>query len=475
MNKKRGVLLLLGMLILSACGPGAVEPTATATAPPTATSTSTPTYTPSPTPLPQPEIGSVLQSEADGMMMVFIPQGTFMQGSSEDEIDLAFQECLAFWERCTRDMFEDEYPRHEVELDAYWLDQTEVTVAMYLRCVEEGECLEPAVKGYFAFSGYLSDPQYQDYPINYVNWQDAQTYCSWVGRRLPTEAEWEQAARGPESWNYPWGNSNVTSGLLNYRDINFFGVFIDRAADDGYRRMAPVGSYPEGVSYYGALDLAGNATEWVADWYQSYPGGDLSASDNFGQSERVYRGGSYYSILSEVRSAYRSSAPPEEAFFPDQGFRCALTHSDEIADRYSEQQLTAPQASLDPMSTAAPGSAADQLPTTSENVCQFIEIKAFPGYLGYSGEELPVFGYEASGFLPEERVTVKLSGFSQVSGLRLNLNVTDSPYANGKGQVDGILVWSEGLVGSSIPSNLTISVEGTGCTLSKPVTWPYTE
>jgi formylglycine-generating enzyme required for sulfatase activity len=410
------------------------------------------------------------------MMMVFIPRGIFIQGSSKEEIDLAFQECQAFWEGCTREWFEVEYPRHEVKLDPYWLDQTEVTVAMYLQCVAEGDCLEPAAEGYFVYSGYFSDPQYQDYPTIFVNWQDAQTYCSWAGRRLPTEAEWELAARGPEGWNYPWGNVNARSGLLNFRDINFAGDYLDQTVDDGYKRLAPVGSYPEGASYFGALDLAGNVREWVANWYQIYPGGDPSASENFGQSERVIRGGDYASLSSEVRSVYRFSAPPEETFWASLGFRCALTHSDEIADRYIEQQLTAPQATLAPIATASPGSATDQVPATSENVCQFIDIKAFPGYLSFiSGEELPVFGYEAGGFSPGERVNVKLSGVSQGNGLSFTMDVTDLPYSNGKGLVDGILVWSEGIVKASIPSDLIISLDGTGCTLSMPVTWPYVD
>jgi formylglycine-generating enzyme required for sulfatase activity len=473
-TKRFTCICIIICILLAGCGSSGEETAATATEPPP-TPSPTPPPTPTPTPKPQPELGSVLLSEVDKMKMVFIPGGSFQMGSTDEEIDLAFQECLAFWEGCTRDFFADEVPGHEVDLDPYWIDQTEVTVAMYLDCVAAGECFMPAADGYYFYAGYLTDPAYKGYPAVYVNWQDAQTYCAWAGRRLPTEAEWELAARGPEGRKYPWGSAPVNGNLLNFRDVNFGGEFIILTADDGYKRLAPVGSYPDGASYYGALDLAGNVWEWVDDWYQAYPGGDESASEIFGQNERVIRGGDYASLFPEHRTAYRYSAPPEDTFSSGIGFRCALSNSEEIADLYIEQQIAAPQPTLAPVPTADPSTAAGQDIITPEEACQFTEIKAYPGNMAFfSDAELPAFGYAAGGFVPGELITVKLSGLTQAAGLSYTMDVADFVRANGKGLADGILVWSEsGIMGASIPSKLTISLEGDYCSLSQDLTWPY--
>jgi formylglycine-generating enzyme required for sulfatase activity len=475
MHKKQmiPICIFVGFLLTS-CGGADQEALATDTdLPPTPSQTPPPTLTP--TPKPQPELGSVLLSEADGMKMVFIPGGIFQMGSTDEEIDLALEECQTFWDGCTRDFFEDEVPGHEVNLDPYWLDQTEVTVAMYLECAAAGECIAPAVDGYYYYAGYLSDPLYQKNPVVFVNWQDARTYCAWAGRRLPTEAEWELAARGPEGRKYPWGSAPVNGNLLNFRDVNFGGEYIILTADDGYKRLAPVGSYPDGASYYGVLDLAGNVWEWVDDWYQVYPGGDETASVAFGQSERVIRGGDFASLFPEHRTAYRYSAPPEDTFSSGIGFRCALTNSEEIADLYTAQQMASPQPTLAPVPTANPAVAGEQDIITPEEACKFIEIKAYPGNMAFfSDEELPAFGYSAGGFIPEELITVKLSGLTQAAGLSYTMDVADFVRANGKGLVDGILVWSEsGILGASIPNKLAISLEGDSCSLSQDLSWPY--
>ena len=476
-------IILIGM-ILSGCGPSPEEQAATAAVLTAAAATSTPTtqptptITPSPTPLPESMIGSVLLSEVDGMKLIFIPGGIFLMGSTEEEIDQTHAMCQEYFEECPRYVFEDEYPQHELDLDPYWMDQTEVTIRMYTQCVEDGSCSSPVPREYYEYSRYLDEPSHANFPVIFVDWQQAQDYCTWAGRRLPTEAEWEKAARGPDGWIYPWGNTAVRGELLNYRDINFAGSRIDLSADDGYKRLAPVGNYPEGASLYGVMDLAGNVLEWVADWYDVYPGGDPAISEYFGQSVRSARGGSWSGFFFEINSALRWSRFPETQE-RNLGFRCALSHTEEITSRFTEQQLNQPQPTLVPMKTAEsipPSNQADESRSLTEEKCAFTSISAFTGFIDpFSSDELPIFMYTAEGFSPSERISVKLTGLSTGSGINFSMSVADSVYANGKWIVDGLLVWSQNVLGGSIPSEVEISLEGDECSLKQTVTWPYLE
>jgi serine/threonine-protein kinase len=201
----------------------------------------------------------------------------------------------------------DEKPIHTVNLDAFWIDQTEVTNAMYAKCVQDANCSQPSDTTRYDNSDYAN------HPVVFVSWNDAETYCSWAHRRLPTEAEWEKAARGTAGRTYPWGNKPTSSSLLNYNS---------ERTDE----TAAVGSYPEGASPYGALDMAGNVWEWVADWYNVYPGGDPTESTDFGQKKRVMRGGSWTSSASSVRSANRGWDNPTSSSVKV-GFRCATSAS----------------------------------------------------------------------------------------------------------------------------------------------------
>jgi serine/threonine-protein kinase len=201
-----------------------------------------------------------------------------------------------------------EKPAHTVALDAFWIDQTEVTNAMYAKCVGEGICKEPTNKSSYTHLNSYGNSEFDTYPVVYVGWNMAQTYCEWAGRRLPTEAEWEKAARGTDGRTYPWGNEAPNKELLNYG--NNIGDTI------------AVGSYANGISPYGAYDMAGNVWEWVSDWYDVYPGGDASASTSFGQTYRVLRGGSWdvYDVV--ARSALRYYFTP--SYIGNViGFRCA--------------------------------------------------------------------------------------------------------------------------------------------------------
>jgi formylglycine-generating enzyme required for sulfatase activity len=250
----------------------------------------------------------------DGMEMVYVPGGTFEMGSTDAEIDAAFEQCeqdLGSGE-CQRHWFEREAPAHSVTLDGFWIDQTEVTNSQYARCVADGTCSPPSESGSWTRDSYYGDSQFDDYPVLYVSWYDADTYCQWVGGRLPTEAEWEYAARGPDGHIYPWGNNEPNSTLANY--------------DDNVGDTTKVGSYPDGECWVGALDMAGNVREWVNDWYAddyyaASPAENPTGPDTGGF--RVLRGGSWGDFPYNVRSANRDRYFPYGRYV-NFGFRCVV-------------------------------------------------------------------------------------------------------------------------------------------------------
>ena len=164
-------------------------------------------------------------SEKDGMEMVYVPAGTFLMGSDSSDAD------------------SDEGPEHEVYLDAFWIDKYEVTNIQYKLCVQAGTCREPILLGSYSRESYYNNTEYNGYPVVYVSWNDAQVYCQWVGRELPTEAQWEKAARGTDGRIYPWGNYAPNNNFLNYNgffgDTTVVGSFSPGASSvwgDGYGR-----------------------------------------------------------------------------------------------------------------------------------------------------------------------------------------------------------------------------------------------
>ena len=297
-------------------------PLPTDTPVPTDTPTPLPTDTPEPTHTPEPaeaSLGDTFTRPADDMVMVYVPAGEFQRGSTDAEIDQTLELCNQYTTNCTRELFADEQPAHRVALDAFWIDRTQVTNEQYARCVRDRVCAVPA---------FADAPQFQgaDYPVVGVDWYNAAAYCRWAGGRLPTEAEWEYAARGPEGTQFPWGDT-LDGARLNFCDANCTFFWSAQEYDDGYRYTAPVGSYPDGASWCGALDLAGNVAEWVADWYGGYPSGQhMNPTGPESGESRVIRGGSYVSGPSLTRSAGRSRHSPLQAG-NSLGFRCAA-HSE---------------------------------------------------------------------------------------------------------------------------------------------------
>lgn len=319
-----GTLLLfcgLGLFILDQQPPSPTDtptaisqlPTSSPTAAPAATGLLTPTDTPtattpqpsaSPIPLADASWGDTWTRPADGMTMVYVPAGNFQMGSTDDDPDADG----------------DEKPQHEVTLDPFWIDQTEVTNAQYTRCVGAGTCQSSALADDATFNG-------PDYPVVGVSWQDATDYCQWAGGRLPTEAEWEYAARGRPDRPidppiYPWGDT-FDGTLANFCDANCSYDSKDINYNDGYEFTAPVGSYPDGASWVGALDMVGNVWEWVNDWYNGYPGTTYQ-TDDFGTQFKVLRGGGWNNLGAVVRAASRSPHPPDDRSRHKFGIRCVV-------------------------------------------------------------------------------------------------------------------------------------------------------
>lgn len=288
-----------------------------------------PTETPAPTP--KFGVGSLMINPIDGAAMVYIPEGPFIMGSDDSEA------------------FDYEKPSHEVFLNAYWIYQTEVTNAQFSKFVEETNYISTAEGLEFVpfFAGYgldamtfygsywkqpgeegLDFPVNDNHPVVYMSWYDADAYCTWAGGRLPTEAEWEKAARGTDERIFPWGNNSVTGAKANYCDISCAGNWKDNHEDDGYHFTSPVGNYPDGASPYGIFDMAGNVKEWVSDWfgedYYLYSPAVNPMGPNHGESKTL-RGGDYISGEVALRATSRSSMEPDLPWNTT-GFRCVIDH-----------------------------------------------------------------------------------------------------------------------------------------------------
>jgi formylglycine-generating enzyme required for sulfatase activity len=238
----------------------------------------------------------------------------------------------------------DEHPQHTVFLDAFWIDRTAVTNAMFQTFVRAANYITYAEKGGFGwvlnFSNrnwervnganwqYPSGPSsslegLEDHPVVQVSWNDAKAYCEWTESRLPSEAEWEKAARGPDGRTYPWGDQQPAGDLANFADINLKVSWADKTINDGYQFTAPVDSFPKGASLYGALNMAGNVWQWVADWYDENYYASSPSINPLGPSSGLYRvdrGGSWN--FEAIPSARRGALNPDDRRY-NIGFRCA--------------------------------------------------------------------------------------------------------------------------------------------------------
>jgi len=263
-------------------------------------------------------IGTAIR-EMDEMVQLALPGGTYLRGSTEEGVAAGIRLCQQHYQPCNSWYYERENPQHEVTLSPFIIDQHEVTNQQFQNCVEAGFCSEPlqCKKGE---PTYL-DPLRTDHPVVCVNWEEAQNYCEWVGGRLPTEAEWEYAFRGEESYIYPWGNE-FDGTNLNYCDVNCIQKHADSTFDDGYEKTAPAGSFSAGRSWAGLENLGGNVSEWVSDWYGDY--GPETIQNPAGPetgTEKLIKGCSWYSPSAYCRGATRGSVDPGTSL-DYLGFRC---------------------------------------------------------------------------------------------------------------------------------------------------------
>jgi formylglycine-generating enzyme required for sulfatase activity/tRNA A-37 threonylcarbamoyl transferase component Bud32 len=270
-----GLVILPGLLARGTTGPSG--PAVISTPAPSAALAAGPTET----------------SPVDGMVLVYVPEGDFLMGSAGSAAK----------------GYPDEQPQHTVYLSAFWIDRVEVTNGMYARCAKAGACGWPQSNRSATRSVYYGNSQYDNYPVVYVSWSDAANYCRWAGRRLPTEAEWEKAARGTDGRLYPWGSEPPDNRRLNFNSQD----------------TADVSAFPSGASPYGVLDMAGNVWEWVSDWYDPTYYAHAPARNPMGPDTvqgRVLRGGAWVSSAMDVRAAVRLWSAPENAR-NNFGFRCA--------------------------------------------------------------------------------------------------------------------------------------------------------
>lgn len=263
-----------------------------------------PVPTTPPTPTPAPIVADT------GARMLYVSGGMFRMGDEEGE--------------------RDERPSHIIILSPFFIDETEVTNGQYELCVAADVCRAPARSNPTTHPAYYGDPAFADYPVVFINWEQANTFCEWRDARLPTEAEWEMAAGFDPVQalilRYPWGDA-FDGTKLNFCDANCPSSDRDSEWDDGHRDTAPVGSYPDGRSAIGAYDMSGNVMEWVNDWYDSRYYENSTDTNPMGPPEgdvKVLRGGSWLASADEVHVSARGSFEPA-VIQANLGFRCAMT------------------------------------------------------------------------------------------------------------------------------------------------------
>jgi formylglycine-generating enzyme required for sulfatase activity len=274
--------------------------------------------------------------------MAYVPSGCFLQGSTADQLAFFETLCLEAKTDCRKDFFEDELPQRKVTLSAFYIDVHEVTNDKFQRFVAntgykttaerngKSRVFSPQLDNFVILAGAdwrhpggagTGITERMNYPVVQVSWEDAKAYCEWEQKRLPTEAEWEKAARGPDGRLFPWGN-DWQPDYGNYSKLAVSGTEIERG-------LTAVGKYPQAASPYGVLDMLGNVSEWVADYYdpdyyQSAPNRNpvnLTVSKNRPDGRHSRRGGSWATRPGYLHAAWRIDRPDETSDV--HGFRCA--------------------------------------------------------------------------------------------------------------------------------------------------------
>ena len=348
MKKENLFILLVLLMTASACAPSEAEISAEITQiAQEVLATQQALITPTPTL----GIGSTRLSEKDGMFMVYVPGGEYTIGSDQEEIDWASGYCY----KCKKEDFENEISKQIASLDPFWIDQTEVTNAMFENFITEtgyqttaertmGGFTRTALDAYTYLTNWREphkiNADFQEcttHPVVQVSWQDAQAYCEWAGKHLPTEAEWEAAAGGGESLIFPWGNDFPKQRQFsheedlpeyaydNLADKNYDVSWQNKNIDDGWETTSPVSNFPHGVSPLQVYGMAGNVREWVYDSFE--PGKNTIPAErnpyNFEDPLwHVIKGGSYHTEFIFGRAATRDSGPLYMSV-EDLGFRCA--------------------------------------------------------------------------------------------------------------------------------------------------------
>jgi formylglycine-generating enzyme required for sulfatase activity len=280
------LLIILYTLIVTSCVPEPVRPQSGPKGPPAITES----------PRRKPE--EITEN------MVYIPAGEFDMGCDRTR---AKEKCSVI-----------ELPLHKIFLNGYYMDRSEVTVASYSDCLAAGACTEPIRTYSDSQRDYFYNPKFANYPVIYVTWFQARDYCTWAGKRLPSEAEWEKAARGPGSTRiYPWGSAAPDCQTANIK-VNWKSCRGD---------VQPVGSYPKDTSPYGVIDMAGNVREWVSDWYDPGYYYKTPYQDPTGPQDGIFvamRGGRFDNTAHAARIASRRTIGPND-YGAGIGFRCAYT------------------------------------------------------------------------------------------------------------------------------------------------------
>jgi formylglycine-generating enzyme required for sulfatase activity len=254
-----------------------------------------------------------------GKEMRLVSAGWFRMGSTDSEVANAYQLAKKYFAGAQTSWFEAEQPVHRIWIEAFYMDTYEVTMQEYTAFRQ--------ATGHDALPDWVSKyAPGAEHPVVGVSWDDAAAYCRWAGKALPTEAQWEKAARGTDRRLYPWGNASVTGRRANYCDAKCEEDWKDTSADDGARYTAPVGSYPAGASPYGLQDLAGNVLEWVQDWYDKdyyRRSPERNPVNTTPSEERVLRGGAWDNLPAILRAAARGRLAPSDRR-TNLGFRCVL-------------------------------------------------------------------------------------------------------------------------------------------------------